>query len=280
MPKVKIVDPANAARDGWHEVYGNSVDALAGNVSRVFLTGVPQSVPTSMCRQPDDWSCGPHALAECLGQANGEEARYWLLQRGLITSDYGTVYSGIVGYLGAKGYSCNYDGKAHDGEMSGAGLESIVNHLKAGYKVILCMHHSRNTYWTRGGHYICAYGIEGGSDVEDPLAVDGAWGPATTKKAQYVFKTGCPDGIISNQPAGCKAFWSNCQTSSWEFVPDKQFRAGSALIRAIQQRIGAKVDGSAGGETCERLQRFLGVKVDRDFGPNSVKAFQHWLNNQ
>ena len=164
MIKVLVVDPANAARDGWHSVFGVAEDALNGNVSRIFLTGIPQSVPTSFCRQPDDWSCGPHSMAEALGQANGEEARYWLLQRGLITSAYGTEYSGIVGYLGAKGYACSYDGKAHDGEMEGAALQGIIDHLRKGYKVILCMHHSQTTYWTRGGHYICVYGIEGGAD--------------------------------------------------------------------------------------------------------------------
>ena len=154
MPKILIVDPADPTRDGWHEMYGNSDDALNGNISRIFLTGVPQSVPTSMCRQPDDWSCGPHSLAECLGQPNGEEAKNWLLARGLITSAHGTEYSGIVGYLGAKGYSCKYDGRNHDGEMHSAALEGIVSHLKSGYKVILCMHHTRTTYWTQGGHYI------------------------------------------------------------------------------------------------------------------------------
>lgn len=282
MPKVLVVDPADPARDGWHEVYGSSADALNGNVSRVFLTGVPMSVPTTKCRQPDDWSCGPYSIAECLGQANGEEARNWMLARGLITSAWGTEYSGVVGYLGAKGYSCSYDGKGHDGQMTGEIFEKIINHLRSGYKVILVMHGvkkgCRNNYWTYGGHYISLYGIEGGPDVYGEIAVDGKWGPKTTRKAQYVLKSGKADGIVSNQIDAYRGIWENCEPESWEFVPASKFRTGSGLIRAIQKLVGANVDGSAGGETCELLQRFLGVKPDRRFGPTSVKAWQRWLN--
>lgn len=280
MPKVLIVDPANPNRDGWHEIYGSSADALNGNVSRVFLTGIPQAVPTSKCRQPDNWSCGPYSMAEALGMADGEEARQWLLARGLITSDYGTEYSGIVGYLGAKGYACWYDGKAHDGEMSGTIFNKIIDHLNSGQKVILCMHHSRTTYWTQGGHYICVYDIEGGSDVHKKLDVDGKWGPKTTRKAQYVLNSGAIDGVVSNQLKKYKKYWTNCEDASWEWVSDSQFRTGSGLIRAIQCLVGANPNGIAGDETCRLLQRFLHVKEDLDFGPTSVKAFQTWLNKQ
>lgn len=284
MPKVLIMDPAGGKRDGWHDVYGNAEDALAGNVSRVFLTGVPMSVPTSKCRQPDDWSCGPYSIAECLGYSNGEEARNWMLARGLITSEWGTEYSGVVGYLGAKGYSCSFDGKAYDGQMTGAIFEKIINHLKSGYKVILCMHGTRKgcrtNYYSYGGHFILLYDIEGGSTVKDKIAVDGKWGQKTTRKAQSVLKSGTVDGIVSNQINTNKQFWQNCETTSWEFVPASKFKTGSGLIRAIQRLVGAKVDGDAGGETCEKLQKYLGVKADRKFGPTSVKAFQTWLNKQ
>lgn len=278
MAKVLVVDPANPARDGWHEVYGNSDDALNGNVSRVFLTGVPQSKATTMCRQPDDWSCGPYSLAECLGQANGEDARNWLLARGLITSDYGTEYSGMVGYLNAQGFSCEYDGRAHDGEMTTDIFTKIINHLKKGYKVILCMHGTRKgcrtNYWTYGGHYICVYGIDDSS-----IEVDGFWGKKTTKKAQKVFGT-TQDGIISNQNKDMKSHLPNCQTASWKFVAPSKLKNGSELIRAIQKKIGAKVDGFCGNETVMKLQKFLGVSADGYIGGATVTAFQKWLNKQ
>ena len=169
MPKVLVMDPASGSRSTWHEVYGGSEDALNGNISRVFLTHVPMTVPTTDCRQPDAWSCGPYSLAECLGQANGEDARNWLLARGKITPESGTWYDGIVGYLNSKGYVCEYDGCAYDGQMSGAIFDKLIQHLSNGYKAILCMHGvrkgCRTDYWTTGGHYICVYGIESTGDT-------------------------------------------------------------------------------------------------------------------
>lgn len=174
--RVLVRDPATASRDGKHPVFGDAEDALSGNVSRVFLTGVPQSVPTTDCRQPDGWSCGPYSLAECLGQGDGEDARQWLINRGLITSQHGTDYDGIVGYLNSCGYSCEYDGRAHDGEREGAIFDRIIGHLRAGYKVILCMHGTRKgcrtDYWTKSGHYICVYGIEEEGEDEDKMIID------------------------------------------------------------------------------------------------------------
>ena len=133
-----IMDPAGGRCDGWHDILGTSEDALNGNVSRVFLTDVPISIPTTDCRQPDDWSCGPYSLAECLGMSDGENARSWLLDRGWIDSEHGTWYDGIVGYISACGYGCEYDYTGHDGEMDSNIFTQIINRLRAGKKVILC----------------------------------------------------------------------------------------------------------------------------------------------
>jgi hypothetical protein len=214
MIKVLVMDPASQARSGWHELTGESIDALNGNISRVFLTGVPQTVPTTNCRQPDGWSCGPYALAECLGQRSGEDARNWLLDRGLITPQYGTDYSGIVGYINANGYNCEYDGHNYDGEMSGYIYNRIGNHLSAGYKVILCMHHEKNTYWTGSGHYITVYEISG-----EGVKIDGLWGVETTIALQKIFNT-TQDGIISNQNKMMKDKLPNCKPASWKFVSE------------------------------------------------------------
>ena len=271
MPKVLIVDPANPARDGWHEVYGNSVDALNGNISRVFLTGVPQSVNTTKCRQPDGWSCGPYSLAECLGQPNGEDARSYLQARGLISPEWGTCYEGIVGYVNSKGYSCSYDGRNHDGEMTG--FENLINHLASGKKAILCMHNIRTNYWTNSGHYICVYGIE-----NQKLKVDGYWGPTTTTFAQKVFKT-TQDGLVSDQDRGMWGYlYPYCQEESWQFR--LKHKSGSELVRAIQTKIGVNPDGQFGPKTLKAFREFLGVKQSKYMTKNAVKAFQKWINKQ
>lgn len=300
MPKVLVVDPATSARDGWHEIYGSSEDALNGNVSRVFLAGVPQTVPTSMCRQPDDWSCGPYSLAECLGQANGEDARRWLLARGLITPEYGTEYSGIVGYLGAQGYSCSYDGRAHDGEMHTNIFQKIINHLQAGYKVILCMHGTskgcRTNYWTRSGHYICVYGIddigpsttysfrveqvkEGDTGKYVMLgqkllksrgmyngALDQSYGPQTKKAVldyqKYINKHG---GHLTEDGILGPATWTNIIGISGNVKTVKQVKAGDKSIDVfLAQQILAGTGYYKGA-------------LDKSFGPateKAVKAFQ------
>lgn len=278
MIKVLVADPASYERDGWHPVYGDAEDALAGNVSRVFLTGVPQSVPTTLCKQPDDWSCGAYALAECLGQGDGEDARNWLINHGKITSAYGTEYDGIVGYLNSCGYSCEYDGRAYDGVVDGAIFEEITNHLKAGYKVILCMHGTRKgcrtNYYTYGGHYLCVYGIHGEGDG---IAVDGFWGNETTEKAQQVFGTQV-DKIVSNQSNLMIGNLPNCSLASWEFVHPSELKNGSELVRAIQTYLGIKPSGFFDFQTISAFQAFLGVEQDGYVGGDTVCAWQRWLN--
>lgn len=277
MPQILIMDPASVGRSSYHEMYGSAADALNGSISRIFLTGVPQSVPTTDCRQPDAWSCGPYALAECLGQPDGEDARNWLLNRGLINQQQGTYYSGIVGYLNSCGYSCEYDGTAHDGEMSSPALDAVVNHLNSGYKVILCMHGTskggRTNYWTSSGHYITAYGIKDGG-----IVIDGFWGCDTTKLAQKILHT-TADGKISGQNKIMIPNLPNCQPASWKFVEKKKLKNGSELIRAIQRLINVPDDGFFGIVSIVAFQKFLSVPADGFVGGETVKAWQRWLNN-
>lgn len=108
------------------------------------------------------------------------------------------------------------------------------------------------------------------------IAVDGKWGQATTRKAQQVFGT-FQDGIVSNQPYSNRKYLPNAFTSSWQFKTGK-YSEGSNLIRAIQKRIGAKVDGFFGPNSVKKFQQFLGVKIDGSMGPATVMAFQTWLN--
>lgn len=112
------------------------------------------------------------------------------------------------------------------------------------------------------------------------IAVDGYWGSETSRKVQTAMGTPV-DGIISGQTKDTKTyFWS--RGGGWDFS------GGSSLvIRAIQKKVGAKVDGYAGPETARKMQTYLINKgyscgasgVDGYFGPASVKAFQRALND-
>ena len=118
---------------------------------------------------------------------------------------------------------------------------------------------------------------KGGSS--NKITVDGMWGQKTTLLAQRVFSTD-QDGIISNQWEGRKKYLQNCQPQSWEFVSEKKLKNGSALVKAIQRKIGAQIDGFFGDETAKKFQAWLGVTADGYIGPKTVMAFQRWLNSQ
>ena len=106
------------------------------------------------------------------------------------------------------------------------------------------------------------------------LAVDGEWGPATTRALQRYLGT-TVDGIVSGQRAKYRRNWPSCLTSSWRFGAT----GSSPMVAALQRLIGCAADGIAGPATCKALQRRLGVSVDGVFGPQSVKALQRALNN-
>lgn len=114
----------------------------------------------------------------------------------------------------------------------------------------------------------------------DVIAVDGVWGPATTKKAQRVFGT-TVDGIVSNQYSMYKSKnpGLSSATFEWESKPGK---SGSSLIKAIQKQVGIKQDGYIGPNTIKAMQKWLGTTQDGYVSRPSlmVKAFQKWLNSR
>lgn len=109
---------------------------------------------------------------------------------------------------------------------------------------------------------------------------DGQWGVATTTRAQEVFGTPV-DGKVSNQHSCYKNENPGLMSSSWEWSDDPS-DAGSALIKAIQKKVGSKQDGKIGPNTIRAMQKWLGTPQDGVVSnPSSmVKAFQKWLNNQ
>lgn len=107
---------------------------------------------------------------------------------------------------------------------------------------------------------------------------DGKWGEDTTTKAQEVFKT-TVDGIVTDQ---YKCYENeNPGLISFEWL-DNPSNYGSELIRAIQKKVGANVDGHIGPETIKKMQAWLGTVQDGYISNPSdvVKAFQKWLNKQ
>lgn len=104
------------------------------------------------------------------------------------------------------------------------------------------------------------------------IAVDGSWGPQTTRALQRVLGTPV-DGVISGQ-------YPNAVTRA---IPACDFstRGGSTVIRALQRRLGVPADGYIGPETVSALQRYLGTPVDGVVSrPRSlmVEALQRRLN--
>lgn len=114
------------------------------------------------------------------------------------------------------------------------------------------------------------------SSAKTQIAVDGSWGPDTTRAAQKVFKT-TADSIISNQPRVNRGYLPAASTSTWEFK-EKGYKAGSSLIKAIQKKVGVNADGWFGPNSIKAFQRWLNVTADGSMGPATVKAFQRWLN--
>lgn len=106
---------------------------------------------------------------------------------------------------------------------------------------------------------------------------DGKWGKDTTKKAQEVFGTTI-DGVVTDQRKEYEAKNPGLISFEWKSNPTGY----SELIRAIQKKVGANVDGWIGTETIKKMQKYFGTIQDGCVSNPSdvVKAFQKWLNKQ
>lgn len=107
---------------------------------------------------------------------------------------------------------------------------------------------------------------------------DGKWGEDTTTKAQEVFGT-TKDGIVTDQYKCYEAQNPGLLSFEWLNNPSSY---GSELIRAIQKKVCANVDGHIGPETIKKMQKWLGTVQDSCVSNPSdvVRAFQKWLNKQ
>ena len=103
------------------------------------------------------------------------------------------------------------------------------------------------------------------------LALDGSWGPATTRRLQEVLNCAIKDGIINGQ----------MKNSANQFIPSVQFGlGGSNMIRALQAVLNVSSDGNFGPTTCLALQRRMGTTTDGVISPVSdcVRMLQRRLN--
>ncbi|MFA1820541.1 N-acetylmuramoyl-L-alanine amidase [Virgibacillus oceani] len=105
-------------------------------------------------------------------------------------------------------------------------------------------------------------GDSGGGNAKSPskskganLTVDGKWGGATTGALQVALGT-TVDDIISNQRRNSvtEAMYGNTVRFSSS--------GNSMVIRALQELVGATVDGLLGPQTVRLLQEYLGTIVD------------------
>lgn len=102
------------------------------------------------------------------------------------------------------------------------------------------------------------------------LAVDGQWGPSTTRALQRKFGTAV-DGVISGQKRG--AWNAGVNSAKWG-------SGGSQLIAAMQRWLGIPADGYLGPQTVRALQARMGTPVDGVISAQSqaVAEMQRRLN--
>lgn len=103
------------------------------------------------------------------------------------------------------------------------------------------------------------------------LAIDGSWGPATTRRLQELLACSVRDGVISGQ----------IKNRANRNIPSAQFGSGgSNVIRALQKLLNINQDGNFGPATCKLLQQRMGTLQDGEISAISdcVKAMQRRLN--
>lgn len=103
------------------------------------------------------------------------------------------------------------------------------------------------------------------------LAIDGSWGPATTRRLQEVLNCTIKDGIISGQ----------IKNPANQAIPSVQFGyGGSNMIRRLQALLSVPSDGNFGPITCLALQKRMGTVQDGVISPVSscVKELQRRMN--
>lgn len=111
-----------------------------------------------------------------------------------------------------------------------------------------------------------------GNTQQRMLALDGSWGPATTRRLQEVLGCSIRDGVISGQ----------IKNRANRNIPSVEFGSGgSNVIRALQIKLCVIADGNFGPASCIALQRRMGTIQDGEISSISdcVKVMQRKLNS-
>ena len=155
-----------------------------------------------------------------------------------------------------------------------------------------CPHRTMDLGWKRFKNMIQAEldvlngkeNAKGAKAVYEKLVLDGDWGKATTRITQKVLGTEM-DGYVSNQPMSNKKYLPNAKTVSWRFK-EKDYKGGSAMVKAIQKLVGAKVDGYFGKGTVMKAQQhlkrlcFYNGKINGKLNKATVIAWQKYMNSK
>jgi len=102
------------------------------------------------------------------------------------------------------------------------------------------------------------------------MIINGILDAPTVRLWQQIMGTKA-DGVISGQYSGNKKYHPANASIQYE-------GGGSALVRAVQNRLKVTNDGHLGPITIGALQRYLGVTSDGFFGVNAVRTLQNRLN--
>lgn len=136
----------------------------------------------------------------------------------------------------------------------------------------------RKAYVYRHG-WDCILRYTGAQTAPSPsaggIAVDGYWGPDTTRALQRHFGTPV-DGVVSSQWSGRRGILKAC-TGGFEWVSNPH---GSTVVKAMQRALGVGADGILGPQTVNALERHFGYSPDGYLGSpsNTVKRMQEALN--
>lgn len=136
----------------------------------------------------------------------------------------------------------------------------------------------RKAYAYRHG-WDCILRYTGAQTAPSPstggIAVDGYWGPDTTRALQRHFGTPV-DGVVSSQWSGRRGILRAC-TGGFEWVSNPH---GSTVVRAMQRTLGVGADGILGPQTVNALESHFGYPPDGYLGSpsNTVKRMQEALN--
>ena len=201
--------------------------------------------------------------------------------------DFSTISPGEFIYMRTDGH-----GGVYVGEFTSGGYTFNVIECTAAWKSgVVASYLDLKTggrFSCKGGSQIFAWEAHGKLTAyidytKDQLKVDGVWGKKTTSFAQQVYGIEKQAGKVPHQNKSYKKRAPGCSEDSWKFDGSKGW---SWLIAAIQIDVGIILPpshrkyGKFSATTRKRLQARIGVKADGIFGPESVKAFQRYLNKK